>query len=183
MGKFIDQVGRNNQIQLQTLTYKQEQAKQKAEIQAIKTRDKEKVIELEYLFNTIFEQGTSGKVTGRKWTPDELNLKCQQLKHRNGMIRDLGEGNTHICDVLNDNYEKTLKKVYTKYKNDYMATQELIKRGLEQPPSGTTQQPQKNKTNKKTSNGFFAVLVGILTAIAGIIWGLISVAFGETKKK
>lgn len=184
MGKFIEQVSKNNQIQLQTLTYKQEQAKRKEEQQALKIKEKEKIIELEYLLDTIFEQGINGGITKRQWRPDELKLKCQQLKHRNGMIKDIANGNSHMCDILDNNYDKTLKKVYTKYKNDYTATQELIKRGLEQPPiGGTQQQPSKKKTNKKKRNGFFAVLVGILTAITGAIWGLISIAFNETKKK
>ena len=110
MGKFIDEVGKNNQLQKQQLTYKHEQQKKKEEKEALKTLEHEKIIDLEYLLSVIFEKAKEGKTTKRQWTPHEIYMKCQQLQHRNSMIKDIGRGKFSYMRSSRPQFRQNIKK-------------------------------------------------------------------------
>ena len=185
MGQFIEQVQRNNALQQQQLTIKQQERKAKEEKQKElarmkrqKQREADALEELNAVIDETFRKATAGEINGRKLTATQCNYILQQLEHRNGIITDVSKGKTATVYYIEKHYNQTLQRIYKKYLQHETATKELQELN-NAPPENNTKQTTAYKMGVILKH-FTAGLAGITTiltaSIIGIFWGLFDIS-------
>lgn len=188
MGQFIEQVQRNNAIQQQQLTIKQQERKAKEEkqkelarIKRQRQREADALQELDQVINATFEKATTGQILNRKLTPTQCNYILQQLEHRNGIIADVSKGRTATAYYIEKHYNATLQRIYTKYLQHETATKELQELNNVPPENNTKQTTQTTAYKvgvilKHFTTGLAGVTTILTASIIGIFWGLFDIS-------
>jgi ribosomal protein L44E len=185
MGQFIDQVQRNNALQQQQLTLKQQERKAKEEkqkelarIKRQKQREADALQELDQVINATFEKATTGQILNRKLTPTQCNYILQQLEHRNGIITDVSKGRTATAYYIEKHYNATLQRIYKKYLQDEQAKKELqeINNAPPQTDNKTTTAYKTGVLLKHFTTGLAGVTTILTACIIGIFWGLFDIS-------
>lgn len=185
MGQFIDQVQRNNALQQQQLTIKQQERKAQEEKQKELIRKKRQrqreldaLQELDQVINATFEKATTGQLLNRKLTATQCNYILQQLEHRNGIITDVSKGKTATMFFIDKQYNATLQRVYKKYLQNETAAKELQELN-NTPPQRHTKQTTAYKMGvilKHFTTGLAGITTILTASIIGIFWGLFDIS-------
>lgn len=122
MGAFIDQVQKNNRLQAEALTYKQEERKRKEDERAKKEQERQEKQDLVLFYAEINEELTAefSKIFDKYGDIERTKAHCFLLTNRNEIIKQTGK-NAIGKEYADKNYNRIYKQVETKYKQHFDA--------------------------------------------------------------
>lgn len=183
MGTFVEQIEKNNRLQVQNLSYKKQVQLQKEEARKKREKEKEKKENIKALkigcnvyFNNIFNNNYNSF--------NYKNIYTYLIKNRNDYI------NNYIIEIDLKNqdftqYEKDLLyfeflKIYDSLNNKYYSNYKKIENIEEIEEESEEETPQKNKILNIIINIFLHVLAAFIGICTGFLFGICT---GEKSKK